>query len=188
MKRGRKKGVIASKTGLKARKLHLFGQFSSPWKKMNPKDKAIRNMWFCRNPLKFKVIPLLPNHHLFVIVQDYRYIIYLSSISLGNWWITKKNHYRFLGAFCVGNWFCDVFHVLSFPLKGESKEDTIAGNAPTGPTAGNTQTGQPIGNAHFLLIDPSNNESGQVLGRTLTVDHEVMNKLMIWHYAVTLHL
>jgi len=60
-------------------------------------------------------------------------------------------------------------------LKGESKEDTIAGNAPNGPTAGNTLTGQPAGNAHILLIDPSNNESGQVLGRTLTVDHEVVS-------------
>ena len=85
----------------------------------------------------------------------------------------------FSGALGAGNWFCDVFHVLSFPLKGESKEDTIAGNAPNGPTAVNTLTGPPAGNAHILLIDPSNNESGQVLGRTLTVDHEVMNKLMI---------
>ena len=82
--------------------------------------------------------------------------------------LTKKNCYiLFSGAFCLGNWFCGVFHVLSFPVKVESNEDTSAVNAPTGPTAGNALTGQPAGNA--LTGQPDGNAlTDQPDGKALT--------------------
>jgi len=69
--------------------------------------------------------------------------LYLISLNVGTF--TRK--FDIAGAFCLGNWFCGVFHVLSFPVKVESNEDTSAVNAPTGPTAGNALTDQPDGNA-----------------------------------------